>query len=237
MKSHWEHQLFQVVKQQGELPVFQVKSLDNQRDVRVLHRNHLMKCEELPVDVFKEFGKVEEPKTKKKKAANSKPKVVEVNSGEESEEDEIVVAVYADEGNLQAEREPDIALEVSELPERIGLDPLALEWNPMVPGEEGQEALVHVDVEPLDYSDSLPAEEREVIEDAEMELLSEDSGGAQEGNSSGDTEDEETDERPVQRVRRERKPTKIYTYEKLGGDPSFAAQGQKKRERKKVGIT
>ena len=58
LSSHWERQVFKVIKQQEELPVYHVQSVRNPRDVRVLHRNHLMKCEQLSADVFEEEEEV-----------------------------------------------------------------------------------------------------------------------------------------------------------------------------------
>ena len=227
LKSHWEHQIFKVVRQQGDLPVFQVTSLDNPRDVRVLHRNHLMKCEELPFDVFKEVGSMEESNAKKKKkAVSSKPKeqkqLLEELSGEESEEDDIVVAMYADGGNiLQGDRDPVIELDESEIPELVVVDPMVeAADSPHV--EESHETLDHFEVEPSDDSDSLPAEESDGTSNVEIEPLLEESNDVEE-SSEDVNEDKEIVQRSAhnERVKREKIPKKFYTYKKLGGNPSF----------------
>ena len=72
LKSHWERQIFTVLKQQEELPVYHVQNLKNPRDVRVLHRNHLMKCEQLAADVFDD--EEEETPVKKNTRQNVKTK-------------------------------------------------------------------------------------------------------------------------------------------------------------------
>ena len=53
LQSHWEHHIFEFVNQQGDLPIYKVRNLDKPKDTLVLHRNHPMKCEELPPDVFR----------------------------------------------------------------------------------------------------------------------------------------------------------------------------------------
>ena len=57
LQSHWERQIFTVVMQKEDLPVYHVQNVKNSRD-RVLHRNHLMKCEQLPADVFDEEDEI-----------------------------------------------------------------------------------------------------------------------------------------------------------------------------------
>ena len=65
LRSHWERQIFTVVKQKEHLPVYHVQNLKNSRDVRILHRNHLMKCEQLPTDVFDDDEEEEESPVKR----------------------------------------------------------------------------------------------------------------------------------------------------------------------------
>ena len=107
LRGIWEHQIFKVVNQQGDLPVYKVQNLDKPRDVRVLHRNHLMRCEELPLDVFKELAvseKQDQDKSKsprKSKGAASRETqmedLVQEESGREGDrddEDEYLMVVY-----------------------------------------------------------------------------------------------------------------------------------------------
>ena len=43
LRSYWEDGIFTVVKKKDNLPVYTIKHL-NKDDVRVVHRNLLMKC-------------------------------------------------------------------------------------------------------------------------------------------------------------------------------------------------
>ena len=63
LKSYWEEAIFVVEGKKEGLPVYKVKNLKKGKDVRVVHRNLLMKCEDLPLDVFDE---PQEEKTTKK---------------------------------------------------------------------------------------------------------------------------------------------------------------------------
>ena len=63
LRSFWEESIFVVLGKKEGLPVYKVKNVKNAKDIRVVHRNKLMKCEELPLDVFEGPGK--EPETKK----------------------------------------------------------------------------------------------------------------------------------------------------------------------------
>ncbi len=65
LRSHWERQIFIVKEQQKELPVYQVQNLKNAKDIRTFHRNHLMKCDQLPAKAFEEAKTKELEKTKK----------------------------------------------------------------------------------------------------------------------------------------------------------------------------
>jgi hypothetical protein len=49
LKSFWEESIFVILEKKEELPVYKVQSLKKPTDVRVVHRNKIMKCEELPL--------------------------------------------------------------------------------------------------------------------------------------------------------------------------------------------
>ena len=50
IRSHWEQDVYIVVKRQRESPVYIVKKENGQGTERVLHRNLLLQCDLLPVD-------------------------------------------------------------------------------------------------------------------------------------------------------------------------------------------
>jgi transposase InsO family protein len=61
LRNHWESAIFEVLEKKLDLPVFKVKNLKKPSDVRTLHRNLLMKCDDLPLDVFDEEEKPAAP--------------------------------------------------------------------------------------------------------------------------------------------------------------------------------
>ena len=62
MNSYWEEKIFKVIEKRENLPVYKIQGLKDGRDTRVVHRNLLMKVNQLPIDVFDE----EEVPAKKK---------------------------------------------------------------------------------------------------------------------------------------------------------------------------
>ena len=76
MKSFWEETLFKVIAKRENIPVYRIQSVKNNSDVRLIHRNLLMKCNELPSDVFDEdLLKVKKDSVKKKAPGRKRPKV------------------------------------------------------------------------------------------------------------------------------------------------------------------
>ena len=52
LRSFWEETVFEVVEKRDNVPVFRIRNIKDGRDSRVVHRNLLMKVEQLPLDVF-----------------------------------------------------------------------------------------------------------------------------------------------------------------------------------------
>ena len=68
LKTYWEESIFEVVEKKENLPVYRIQNIRKARDARVVHRNLLMKCNELPLDVF------DKPKSPGKAAQKSQQK-------------------------------------------------------------------------------------------------------------------------------------------------------------------
>ena len=99
LKSYWEPNVFVVLKKDTSLPVYTLKNLNKDSDRRVIHRNLLMKCNDLPVELFQ--PSVNPGKTKQKKAIPSRKKSVEKknclidqNVGSDIEDDAIQVTYF-----------------------------------------------------------------------------------------------------------------------------------------------
>ena len=101
LRSFWEEAIFVVEGKKEGLPVYQVKNIKKEKDVRVVHRNKLMKCEELPLDVF---DAPQEPK-KSKKVAGEKRKITKQLVSDDVAEKP--VGVINDEGEAEQEVEGD----------------------------------------------------------------------------------------------------------------------------------
>ena len=208
LRSYWEHQIFKVVSQQGDLPVYQVQSLDKARDVRVLHRNHLMRCDELPINVFKEIEDLEKhkkekpskrPKHKERDIHKSNQQAAEELVEEESDESErseadleVQLDIYPQHKDSLTEAE---STGRSEIVERIEDDVV----------EEASVAIPPITQVP----DTI--EEAEEVGEEEME----------EGEEDVDDAEEETEEEIRRRPIRERRAPKVLTYPELG-KPSYS---------------
>ena len=52
LRSHWERNVFRIVEKKDELPVYVIENVNNKKDIRTVHRNLLMECNELPIHVL-----------------------------------------------------------------------------------------------------------------------------------------------------------------------------------------
>lgn len=66
LHSYWEESLFQVVEKRDGIPVYKIQNIKKASDVRVVHRNLLMKCDQLPDNIF-ETPLLKKDKSKKRK--------------------------------------------------------------------------------------------------------------------------------------------------------------------------
>ena len=140
LKSFWEESIFMVVEKNENLPVYKIRNVKKKNDVRVIHRNLLLKCDDLPLNVFDAEVKSKEIKQKGEEIAeNLKPrqrkKVQRNNRGEEEnaeehdELDDVDVVMY------QEEMEPSL----------IRKD-FNLDDNLFIEGVEGGDLLVEDDI-------------------------------------------------------------------------------------------
>ena len=88
LKSYWEEQIFVVDKKKEDLPVYTVHNLKKASDIRTVHRNLLLNCDDLPLDIFEDKETI---RLKKEKYPLKMDKADDNESDEESDE---VIAVY-----------------------------------------------------------------------------------------------------------------------------------------------
>ena len=100
LTSHWEHNIFEVIQKKEDLPVYRIRNINKKSDVRVVHRNLLMQCNELPVEVFDELDskkkKVTSVQQKRGGKVGSRQRQKEDVSDEDSDDD-MAVIVYPHE--------------------------------------------------------------------------------------------------------------------------------------------
>ena len=88
LRSYWEESIFEVVEKRADAPVYRIRNIHKEKDVRVVHRNLLMQCNQLPEDVFtKQPDK--KKNVKKKIIAGRKEKVAVVEEESSESEDEL----------------------------------------------------------------------------------------------------------------------------------------------------
>ena len=64
LRSYWEPTIFEVVRKHEEIPIFEIRNLSKKSDKRIVHRNLLMKNNDLSLELFHGDG-VTEKKGKK----------------------------------------------------------------------------------------------------------------------------------------------------------------------------
>ena len=72
LRNYWEEKIFKVIEVKDNVPVYTIKNTKKSKDIRTIHRNHLMKVE-LPLDIFDK--KEEKVQPKRKSNANLENKV------------------------------------------------------------------------------------------------------------------------------------------------------------------
>ena len=227
LRSFWEEALFQVIEKRDNIPVYKIQNLKNSSDVRQIHRNLLMKCNDLPVDVFDEEDSTDKQKknplpnpVRKKKARKSRN--TPVSSKENQTETQ-------DQGSDESDNEMLV------IHHRV----LSQDAPEVVISEDGDEEVNHglrlpgvvddnigdgLENNQLDYSDASAEHSEHEEEESFVEV-----GTSMETNNDTviDAEPEETDEEeseesssdselPRRILRQDRMPTRVFTYDDDG---------------------
>ena len=209
LKNYWEQSIFKVVDRDKNLPVYTLKNLNKNSDKRVLHRNLLMKCNDLPLEMF-QTKDVNQPKPKKQTDERN------VNPPKPNKE--------ADERKLSGgfdvnSEDEDFEVRITHYP-RISRETGGGETELQVEdGETNVSEDEHVNVVEEEHE---PDAEDDSHEEDELHLQDEES---EEIDTESDREvvsehsDSEAEEVPVRRPVRIRCKKKIFTYNKIGGNP------------------
>ena len=248
--SHWERQVFKVVEKKPELPVYVIENLNKKDDVRTVHRNLLLECNQLPSEVFqseKESGR------KLRKNKTQEPKPNEIRSGKEGEgmqlasrEDKDVdeedlemwdeevceqVASLGQDKVRTVVADEEVGNRVGEMVEDSGALEVVSDVSPVSETDDDDAVEVVPDTSPVSE-----AEESHVVEELETvgpgsevdEVLPGLAHSQMEtaGESASDSDDVvllENDDStlPVRTSVRERRPAVKFTYD-VPGTPKFA---------------
>ena len=229
LKSYWEENIFVVVEKREGLPVYKIKNIKNSRDTRVVHRNLLLRCEELPVNVFdeeevkqsslkttnKEVSKQQQPGSKKQvqfDLSTSNPE-----AEEENEEDDLVLLTYQLKPNeiieeISVSEDEVEGEEIEQLNDQERVELERREIGIEVIEDEDQEVEVQVEQE-------LELEELAESNSEEESLVDETVDDSTAIGDDGSEEDKEASasQRPV----RQRRPARFFTISTMGGDPEM----------------
>ena len=206
MRSYYEENIFRVIEARENVPVYKIQNVRNGRDTRVVHRNKLLKVDELPLDVFEDTEKKQKEKTRsqgRKKGEVSKPKDVvkekEINhESDDSEDDDILLVENRHEVMLESELEQEVAMAEDAADGQV---------------DTGDESEDSVESEPVeDITDADPDAEVTIPYDLDMEAGVED-----EDELHSDVSD--SDSPRFRRSSRTVIPRRVFTYPELGGDP------------------
>ena len=92
LDSYWEHNIFEVIEKKEDLPVYRIRNLNRKSDVRVVHRNLLMQCNDLPLDVFKEqVAKDTSRQVQQKQRGKVTSRQRQIGDDSEESDDDVVV--------------------------------------------------------------------------------------------------------------------------------------------------
>ena len=212
LRSYWEEAIFEIMEKRENLPVYVIRNIRKNKDVRVVHRNLLMKCEELPLDTF-------DKREKRKKMTDpvKRKQVVQEESELEHEDDEVAV-LYHEETNGDQEqtidrevfRDDSHAVDTLDGNVDKGIDPSA-------------DAVMELKEEEAD--DNVAVENNEDVDDNDIPVELDDDLAMMSESSAEETflgfSDEEIDETiiPKRQSTRSRHPRTTFTYHTVGGNP------------------
>ena len=227
LRSFWEEALFQVIEKRDNIPVYKIQNLKNSSDVRQIHRNLLMKCNDLPVDVFDEEDSTEKKKknplpnpVRRKKArksgntpVSSKENQTETHDQDSDESDNEMLVIH--QSVLPQDAPEVVNLEDGD---EEGTHELRL------PGVVDDNISAGLENSQLDYSDASAEHSEHEEEESFVEVGT---SGDTNNDTVIDAEPEDSDEEssedsssdselPQRVLRQDRIPTRVFTYDKDG---------------------
>ena len=223
MRSYYEESLFKVVEVRENVPVYKVQNVMKPRDVRVVHRNKLLKVDELPVDAFQEKDVPKKTKTpaSRRKTSHQKNEVVGVNNHVEeehlesdSDEEAILVVERQDMGENWIEENQAEAEVVEEVDEVEVVDEVDEDDSiaSTTAYEEDSASWGHT-------SDAVGSDLEHESEHGEEPAVSETEVDASPVEQSDESDSSSNPSPVLRRTSRRAVPRKIFTYNELGANP------------------
>ena len=213
LKSFWEKRIYEVVSKDDLLPVYLVKPLEGKK-TKNLHRNLLMKVNDLPNDVFKDKQVV---KKKNGKGVNKKVKQLkEENTTQHCSSDEDVFILVEDSDPIL--KGGEVIIDDTDEAGNVQNDTANDDFGEEMENEESSEEETFLGFEEEEEAD----DEENVTEGHEEDGDSEDEKEDSEENdvtedniSSVDSDVSE----PPRISKRKKVRRKMFTYDRLGKDP------------------
>ena len=200
LRSHWQDRIHVVISRKGEdCSVYEVKPETGSGGIRILHRNLLLPCNHLPVDVASKTPHRQMSRKEIRRETNRAPTtLVEESSDDESEHYEL---------NFEPERQPELQTDHSAA--SVSED---IAWESATVSDRGEgEAGCSADEEQEHHP---PVEET-----APLPATSENEAGpSTPGNTS-----QEAASIAESRPQRDRRPPAVLTYDTLG-NPVYQAR-------------
>ena len=102
LRSHFERGMFEIIKKRENLPVYVIRNLYNEKDIREVHRSKLLECNDLPKTVFEEMSAKKIETNEGQKINKRKEVVIEADANDDIAED-VVMFLHEDVADLSLE--------------------------------------------------------------------------------------------------------------------------------------
>ena len=248
MRSFYEENLFEVVEVRDNVPVYKIRNVNKPRDIRVVHRNKLLKVDELPKDIFQEQKESKQPEKKKQKGSKQpekqkkEKKAQQTDSIKESEEHLMTVSDAddsdsSDEAVLVVERQH--WYEDLNDTERVHEQEVTLQEENNDQVTIGEDSFMSTETEAYeedDAADWVPVPEDGAIQEEDVAVYRDlnadinidpdpsdvdlsDHSDPESDPGTSDNASETSSPPMLRRTSRARVPRQVFTYPELGANP------------------
>ena len=235
LKSYWEPNLFKVKTRDKNLPVYSVENVNRKNDIRLIHRNLMMKANDLPAEFFSEqTGKQSSEQKRKKKDEKEEVIQIKENLDSDVEDSDIVIITHGETnpvegGGSRMEDEDQVEMTLEENEESIVSTEAKAQHElteEIIDVEDDVDATGfkddNIDTEEVIHTESESEEEFYGFgdgEDSVVEMSTQEEAEVDGSTMDGESESDEGSPRVCRRSSRNRQKRKIFTYNQVGGNP------------------